>query len=138
MVWGGFIREWIGSLAQGLKEWVVLCMCAMRVRILCVDCRSRYMYIVLGGYLRCTQCSILLNLMDICFLTCICLWQISQIQTSLCDVVGPGFVSTTPAFIWSSASHPVGPHCRLAQKRFIRSDSSTACRLCGFKPTLKV
>ena len=40
--------------------------------------------------LRCTQCSILLHLMDICSLTCICLWQISQIQTCLFKVVGPG------------------------------------------------
>ena len=31
------------------------------------------------AHLRCTQCSILLHLMDICFLTCICLWQISHI-----------------------------------------------------------
>ena len=38
-------------------------------------------------HLRCTQCSILLHLMDICFLTCICLWQISQIQTFLFKVV---------------------------------------------------
>ena len=42
------------------------------------------------AHLRCTQCSILLLLMDICFLTCICLWQISQIQTFLFKVVGPG------------------------------------------------
>ena len=41
------------------------------------------------AHLRCTQCSILLHLMDICFLTCICLWQISQIQTFLFKVVGP-------------------------------------------------
>ena len=33
-----------------------------------------------------------LHLMDICFLTCICLWQISQIQTFLFKVVGPGLV----------------------------------------------
>ena len=33
------------------------------------------------AHLRCTQCSILLHLIDICSLTCICLWQISQIQT---------------------------------------------------------
>ena len=46
--------------------------------------------------------------MDICFLTCICLKQISQIQTRLCDVVGPGFVSTLPAFMRSSASRPCG------------------------------
>ena len=37
------------------------------------------------AHLRCTQCSILLHLMDICFLTCICLWQISQIQTRFCE-----------------------------------------------------
>ena len=51
------------------------------------------------AHLRCTQCSILLHLMDICFLTCICLWQISQIQTFLFKVVGPGLVSTSPAFV---------------------------------------
>ena len=50
------------------------------------------------AHLRCTQCSILLHLMDICFLTCICLWQISQIQTFLFKVVGPGLVSTSPRF----------------------------------------
>ena len=49
------------------------------------------------AHLRCTQCSILLHLMDIGFLTCICLWQISQIQTFLFKVVGPGLVSTSPA-----------------------------------------
>ena len=63
------------------------------------------------AHLRCTQCSILLHLMDICFLTCICLWQISQIQTFLFKVVGPGLVSTSPAFVSSSASHPAGPQC---------------------------
>ena len=68
------------------------------------------------AHLRCTQCSILLHLMDICFLTCICLWQISQIQTFLFKVVGPGLVSTSPAFVSSSASHPAGPHGRHAKK----------------------
>ena len=68
------------------------------------------------AHLRCTQCSLLLHLMDICFLTCICLWQISQIQTFLFRVVGPGLVSTSPAFVSNSASHPVGPHGRHAQK----------------------
>ena len=67
------------------------------------------------AHLRCTQCSILLHLMDICFLTCICLWQISQIQTFLFKVVGPGLVSTSPAFVSSSASHPADPHGRHAQ-----------------------
>ena len=68
------------------------------------------------AHLRCTQCSILVHLMDICFLTCICLWQISQIQTFLFRVVGPGLVSTSPAFVGNSASHPAGPHGRHAQK----------------------
>ena len=65
----------------------------------------------LPARLRCTQCSILLHLMDICFLTCICLWQISQIQPFLFKVVGPGLVSPSPAFVSSSASHPAGPPC---------------------------
>ena len=55
-------------------------------------------------------------LMDICYLTCICLWQISQIQTCLFKVVGPGLASTSPAFMSSSDSHPAGPHVRHAQK----------------------
>ena len=33
------------------------------------------------AHLRCTQCSILLHIMDICFLPCNYLWQISQIHT---------------------------------------------------------
>ena len=69
------------------------------------------------AHLRCTQCSILLHPMDICFLTCICLWQISQIQTFLFKVVGPGLVSTSPAFVNSSASHPAGPHAQKTVNR---------------------
>ena len=68
------------------------------------------------AHLMCTQCSILLHLMDICFLTCICLWQISQIQTFLFRVVGPGLISTSHAFVSNSASHPAAPHGRHAQK----------------------
>ena len=74
------------------------------------------------AHLRCTQCSILLHLMDICFLTCICLWQIWQIQTFLVKVVGPGLVSTSPAFVSSNASHPAGPH---AQKTVTGRGGST-------------
>ena len=58
--------------------------------------------------------------MDI-FLSCFCLWQISQFQTGLCVVVGPGFVSTSTVFMRSSARHPAGPHGRLAQKTVNRS-----------------
>ena len=48
--------------------------------------------------------------MEICFLTCICLWQISQIQTRLFNVVGP-------AFVRSSVNHPAGLHGRFAPKQ---------------------
>ena len=70
-------------------------------------------------HLRCTQCSILLHLIDICFLTCICLWQISHIQTCLRVVVGPRLVSTSPAFMRSIASQLADPHGRLANKTAI-------------------
>ena len=60
------------------------------------------------AHLGCTQCSIILHLIDICLLTCICLWQISQIQTCLRVVVGPGLVSTSPASMMSIVSHPAG------------------------------
>ena len=102
------------------------------------------------AHLRCTQCSILLHLMDICFLTCICLWQISQIQTFLFKVVGPGLVSTSPAFVNSSGSHPAGRHAQKTVNRApiagdrevdiictvasVCCDSSTACRLCRLEP----
>ena len=83
-------------------------------------------------HLRCTQCLILLHL----------------IQTCLRVFVGPGFVSTYPAFMRSSTSHPAGPHDWLAQNGNRapiagaagvdtiaqglpdHCDSSTACRLC--------
>ena len=85
--------------------------------MLCL-CESGYLYIVLEGFLRIlgTPTSILLHLINICFLPCICLWQMSKIQTCLCVVVGTGFVSTSPAFIRSSASHLAGSHGQLAKK----------------------
>ena len=45
-----------------------------------------------------------LHLIDIWFLTCICMWQILKVQTCLHMVVGPGLVSTSPAFMRSIAS----------------------------------
>ena len=122
-------------------------LCSRQVQV------SEYCAWRIPAHLRCTQCSILLHLMDICFLTCICLWQISQIQTFLFRVVGPGLVSTSPALVSNSANHSAGPHGRHAQKtvnrvpllgagRFdtictaawVRCDSSTACRLCRLEP----
>ena len=44
-------------------------------------------------------------------------WQISQIQTCLHMVVGPGLVLTSPAFTRSIASHTADPHAGLPQKR---------------------
>ena len=44
------------------------------------------------AYLGCTRCSILLYCIDIGIPTCICMWQISQIQTFLHVVVRPGLV----------------------------------------------
>ena len=85
----------------------------------------------------------------ICSLTCIYLWQISQIQTCLRVVVGPRLVSTSPAFMKSISSHLSRPHGRLVQQTVIgppllgaegstqfaqglpdRCVRSTACRLC--------
>ena len=64
------------------------------------------------------------HLMDICFLTCICLWQISRILTRLFNVVGPRLLSTSPAMERSSTSHPAGPHDRLASKTVNRAGST--------------
>ena len=117
-----FAVVWVGS---GYGAWtrvenggVVLCLCGVSLDSMCrwqvqvsVYCAWR-----IPAHLRCTQCSILLHLMDICFLACICLWQMAQIQTFLFNVVGPGLVSASPDFVSSSASYPAGPHDRHAQK----------------------
>ena len=92
--WGGVMFVCVVSLD-------FLCLCQVQVSV--------YYARRIPAHIRCTQCSILLHLIDICFLTCICMWQISQIQTFLgVVVVGSGVVSTLP-FVRSSSS-------RLAQK----------------------
>ena len=103
---------------SGRVGWCYVCvccesMCRWKVQV-SVYCARRS-----PVHLRCTQCSILLHHIDICFLTCICMRHISQIQTCLRVVVGPGLVSTSPAFIRSIASHPAGPHGRFVQKKVI-------------------
>ena len=112
--------ERVGGLDKGRERWCYVCvsldsLCRWQAQV-SVYCAWR-----IPAHLRCTQCSILLHLMDICFLTCICLWQISQIQTLSFKVVGPGLVSTSPAFVSSSASHPAGPHGWHAQKTVNRA-----------------
>ena len=44
---GGVGGKWVGGLDQCLEGW-----CDVQVWNLCVDGRSRYLCIVLGGYLR--------------------------------------------------------------------------------------
>ena len=126
-------------------------MCGWQVQVY-VYCARR-----IPAHLKCTQCSILMNLFDICFLSCICLWQISKIKTCLC-VVGPGFVLTSPGFMMSSAIHPVGAQCGIAQNTLNRApiaggggldtlctsvchnccDSFTTRRLCRLEPCFDV
>ena len=119
---GGVGGEWVGSLGHGLGGWGgVMSVCVVSLDF---QCRwqvqvSVYCARLIPAHLRCTQGSFMLHLIDICFLTCICLWQISQIQNCLRVVVGPGLDSTSPAFMRSIASHTAGPHGRLAKKTVI-------------------
>ena len=105
---------------SGAVGWCYVCvsmdyLCRWQVQV-SVYCAWR-----IPAHQKYTKCSILLHLMDICFLACISLWQISQIQNLLFKVVGPGLVSTSPAFVSSSASHPAGLHGRHAQKTVNRA-----------------
>ena len=95
---GGVMSVWVVSLTY-------LCRWQVQVNVYCAR--------RITAHLRCTQCSILLHLIDICFLPCIGMRQISQIQTCLRVVVGPGFVSTSPAFMRSSVSAPPPPKVNL-------------------------
>ena len=81
------VRVWLVSVFTNPVDYL----CRWQVHVF-VYCARRT-----PAHLRCTQCSILLHLIDIGSLPCVCLWQISQIQTCLRVVVGPGFVSTSPA-----------------------------------------
>ena len=149
---GGVGGEWVGGLDQSLGGWCgVMSVCVVSLDYLCRWQVQLYVYCArrISAHLRCTQCSILLHLIDLCFLICICLWHISQIQTCLSVVVGPSLVSTSRAFMRSIASHPAGPPGRLVPKTLIgpplleregstqfaqglpdRCVRSTACRLC--------
>ena len=111
--WVACTRIW-----EGWEGVILQC-----VVILCVDDMSRYLYIVLSGYLRilgAPSVSIMMHLVDICFLPCICLWQISKIQICLRVVIGPGLFSTSLAFMRRCTNHPAGPHCRLFQNTVSR------------------
>ena len=58
----------------------------------------------------------LLHLIDSCFLTCICLWQISQIQTCLCVCCRTWISLDIAAFMRSIASHAPCSQGRLSKK----------------------
>ena len=80
----------VDGLVQGLRRWGGV----MSVCVVSLDSLWRWQVHVsvhcaqwIPAHLRCTHCSILLHLIDICVLACICLWQISQIQTFLGVVV---------------------------------------------------
>ena len=64
-------------------------------------CMTCSFLMLVDNALRCTQCSILLHLMDICFLPCICLWQISQ-NPDLFVCSCRTWICLT--FMWSSGS----------------------------------
>ena len=49
---GGVGGEWFGSLCYGLGRWGGVMSVCVVVWIFCVDGRSRYLYIVIGGYMR--------------------------------------------------------------------------------------
>ena len=108
----------MGGLGQALGGWCcVMSVCVVSLDYLCrlqvqvsVYCAPR-----LPAHLRCTQCSNLLQLIDICILMCIYLSQISQISICLHVVIGPGLASTSAAFMRSSASHSASQHGRIAQ-----------------------
>ena len=65
------------------------------------------------AYHRCSQCATLLHHIDICFIPCICLWQIPQIQIVCVWLSDLHLSRHHPQFMKSSASHPAGPHGRL-------------------------
>ena len=47
---GGVGGEWVGGLVQGLGVWCYVCV-SCESEFFCVDGRSRYLCIVLDGYL---------------------------------------------------------------------------------------
>ena len=112
MFWLRWCRWGVGrglGPGSGAVGWCYVCvsldsLCRWQAQV------SVYCAWQIPAHLRCTQCSIMFHLMDISFLTCIYFWHISQIQTCLFNVVGPGLVSTSPVFASSSASHTAGPH----------------------------
>ena len=70
------LGEWVGGMGQGMGGcggvWPV---CVVSLDSLCVWQVQVFVYCArwIPAHLRCTQYSILLHLINICYLTCICL-----------------------------------------------------------------
>ena len=71
--------EWVGGLDQGREWW---CYVSVSLDSLCRWQVQVYVYCAwrIPAHLRCTQCSILLQLMDICFLTWILMVDIRHLD----------------------------------------------------------
>ena len=76
----GGVGESVDGLGPGLGGWgFVKSVFVVSLDYLCLWQVQASVYCArrIPEHLRCTQCLILLQLIDIDFLTCICLWQIS-------------------------------------------------------------
>ena len=115
---------------SGRVRWCYVC---VRVWILCVDGRSRYLYIVLGGYLCILGAP---SVQSFCTL----LISGSNLYLSVADIANPDlfvcgnrtYINLDIApFVRSIASHPAGSPGRLAQKYeppFLRAEGlDTIC-----------
>ena len=105
-------RVWM--IGSGRVRWgVLMSVWVWGLNIVCIWYVQVILYCVrrIAAYLRCNQ----LHFIDICIIPYIWLGKISQIQTCLRVVVGPGLVSRRPAFVRSSVRHPAGSHGQLAK-----------------------
>ena len=81
-------REWdLGQILGGWGCVISVCVVSLNSLYRCQVQVSVYCAGRIPAHLRCTQCSILFHLIDICFQQYICLWQMSQIKTCLRVVV---------------------------------------------------
>ena len=115
--------------------WVGLCRYELWVRILCVDRRSRCMYIVLGGYMCILGAP---SVQSCCTLSITASYHVfvygRYCKSRLVYVCLSGLdLSRHHPLLWGGA--PAIQRVRmvdLPKKLFNRRDSSTACRLCRF------
>ena len=108
---------WEGS---GRVGWCYVCVSFDSV-FLVFDGRSMYLYIVIGGTLRILGAH---SVQSYCTLSISASHRLSQIQTCLCVVLTPGFVSISPTFMRSSAINLVALPGRLAPQKVNRAPIS--------------